>query len=91
MGVDVAHLLRGHAAVPQGHGHGPGAAAAVGQGGGHVVGVTGGAVAHDLSVDGRVPLLSVLQLLQQQNAGALAHDEAVPLSVKGNGGPAGVL
>ena len=56
-----------------------------------MVSVAGGAVAHHLGVDLRPPGLGVLQFLQKQHARALAHDEAAPLRVKGDGGPIGVL
>ena len=91
VGVDVTHLLRRNAAVGQRHGHGFGAAAAVRKGGGDVVSVAGGAVAHHLGVDLRPAGLGVFQFLQKQHARALAHDEAAALRVKGNGGPVGVL
>ena len=91
VGVDVAHLLRRNAAVGQRHGHGFGAAAAVRKGGGDVVSVAGGAVAHHLGVDFGPPGPGVLQLLQKQHARALAHDEAAALRVKGDGGPVRVL
>ena len=91
MGVDVAHLLRRHPGVGEGHGHGPGALSAAGGGGGDVVGVAGGAVAHHLAQDPGAPGPGVLQLLQHQDAGALAHDEAAAAGVKGDGGGGGVV
>ena len=91
MGVDVAHQLRSHAAVGQSLGHGPGAALPVGGGRGHVVGVTGGAVAHHLGVDLGSTGFGVLVLLQHQDAGALTHDEAGALGVEGDGGPVGIV
>ena len=41
------------------------------------------AVAHDLGQNRRAPPLRALQLFQNQNAGAFAHHESVPLLVPG--------
>ena len=87
VGVDVVHILQLEAAVGHGFGHGSGSALAVGGGRSDVIGVTGSAVADNFGVDLRAAGLGVFQLLQHQDAGALAHDETAALLVKGNGGP----
>ena len=90
MGVDIVHILRLGAAVCKGHLHGLGGTAAVGPGSGHVIGVAGGAVAHDLRKDSGAPGLGVLQLLQQEDGRTLAQHEAAALRVKGDGSPLGI-
>ena len=87
MGVDVVHRLGGGASVRQGLLHTGGAPGPCGVGGGDVVGVAGGAVAGDLTQDLSAASAGVLQFLQHQNGGTLAHDEAAALRVKGDGGP----
>src|SRR3546814_9040672 len=60
-----------------GRGHGPEPAVAVIRRGGDVVGVAGQAVAGHLGVDRGAASLRVLVLLEHDDAGALAHHEAV--------------
>ena len=50
---------------------------------GDVVGVAGQAVADDLGIDLGAARLGVLQLFENDDAGALAHDEAVAVAVIG--------
>ena len=50
---------------------------------GDVVGVAGKAVADDLAIDLRAAGHGVLALLEHDDAGALAHDEAVAVLVIG--------
>ena len=82
MRVDVVDVLRAHAGVVHGHAHRasgmlPGRIRL-----GDVLGVGGDAVAAELRVDLRVPLLRVLELLENDDAAGLAHDEAVALGVE---------
>ena len=91
MGVDIVHLLRLDSAVCQrAMLHGLGAAAAVGRGA--------------RSCDRRrrwrrsprsrrklgAPASGVVQLLQQEDAGALAQDKAAALQRQRDGGPLGI-
>lgn len=46
-----------------------------------------GAVSDYLCIDLRAALFRVLQLLKYENAGALAHDETVPVLIKWNRSP----
>ena len=50
---------------------------------GDVIGVAGQAVAGDLGIDLGAARLGVLELLEHDDAGALAHDEAVAVAVIG--------
>ena len=47
------------------------------------IGVAGQAVADHLGVDARAARLGVLEVFQHDDAGALAHDEAVAILVVG--------
>ena len=90
VGVEI-HLVGVHAALVPRVGDGPGALGGLGVGGGHVVGVAGGAIACQLGVDLCAAGLGVLHLLQNKHAGALTHDEAAAPLVEGQGGVQGVL
>src|SRR5699024_9331904 len=90
VGVDVVHIGGGQTCLGEGQLHGLGSGLSGGRGAGDVVGVAGGAVADDLGVDLGAPGFGVLQLFQNEDAGAFTHDKAVPLLVKGDGGPVGV-
>ena len=59
---------------------------AAGCGRSHVVGVGGVAVAGQFGQDVRAALLGVLQFLDDDDAGAFAHDEAVAVLVEGTRG-----
>ena len=67
----------------QRHGHAAVGAVAVLGRRGDVVGVAGQAVADDLGIDLGAARLGVLQLFENDDAGALAHDEAVAVAVIG--------
>ena len=53
---------------------------------GDVVGVAGQAVADDLGIDLGAARLGMFQLFEDDDAGALAHDEAVAVAVIGTRG-----
>ncbi len=74
-------LVRAHAGALERHLHAAEGAVAVLGRRGDVVGVAGHAVADDLGVDLRAALLGVLEFLEHDDAGALAHDEAVAVLV----------
>ena len=87
MGVDVADFVRIHAAVAQGQGHGPGCAGAVFIGLRDVAAVAAGAVAQHLGIDASTATSGVFQLLEHQQAGALAEHEAVAITIERTAGP----
>src|SRR5665213_4515677 len=91
MGVDVVDVGRDEAGAADGRFHGAVAAVAVIGRGGDVEGVAGEAVADHLGVDLRPALPRVFQLLQHQDAGALAHHEAVAVPVIGPGCAGGIV
>ena len=66
----------------QGQLHGLGGAAALGMRGGDVVGVGGAAVAEQFGIDAGAALLGVLEFFEDEDAGALAQDEAVAVLVE---------
>ncbi len=82
MGVDVGDLLRFHVRVAERGLHDPAGATGVLGRLGDVVGVAAHPVADHLGQDGRAAALGHLQRLQDQDAGALADDEAVALGVE---------
>ena len=86
MGVDVVDVFGGEARFGVGELHGLCGGFSIGGGTGDMVGVAGGAVAGDFGVDSGAPCFGVLQFFQDQDAGAFAHDKAVPFLIKGNGG-----
>ena len=83
MRVDVVQRVRVQPRGLQRRLHRPAGAVAVLGGGGDVVGVAGQAVAHDLGIDLGTPGLGVLVFLENDDAGTLAHDEAVAVGVIG--------
>ena len=91
VGVDVVDVRRVDPGLADGALHGAKAAVAVVGGRGDVEGVAGEAVADHLGVDLRAARLGVLQLLEHQGAGALAHDEAVAVLVIGARAPGRVV
>ena len=70
------------ARLSEGDAHRPRGAVAVLRSGGQVVGVGARAIARQLAQDRRAPRLGVLQRLDHQDAGALAHDEPVSRRVE---------
>ena len=90
--VDVEALLGLHAALLHGQPDGAGDAGSLGVGARDVIGVVGVAVAHELGIDVGAARDRVLPLLEDEHAGALAHDEAVALRVEraARGGGVGV-
>src|SRR5205085_3882526 len=58
-------------------------AASFGMRSSHVISVTRQAITNDLGIDLRTPRLRVLILLEHDDAGALAHDEAFAILVIG--------
>ena len=87
-GVEVAWALmwsisgRFHAGLVQRAASGADAALPAGCGQGDVAGVGGRAVADDLGEDARAAPAGVLELLQDEDAGALGDDEAVTTLVE---------
>ena len=80
VGVDVVDLVGGDAGDAEGGVHGATAAIAFGSHAGHVVGVAAHAAG-----------LGELELLENEDAGAFAADEAVAILVKGAAGVGGVV
>jgi hypothetical protein len=56
-----------------------------------VIGVGGHTVAYDFCQDGRAAAAGVLELFENHDAGAFAHDEAVAVLVPGTAGAGGVV
>ena len=81
--VDVADVGGVQLGVAQGHFHALGGAEAFRMRGGEVVGICGDAVAGEFGVNVRAALFGVLQLFDDDDAGAFAHDEAVAIDVPG--------
>ena len=77
MGVDVADVVWPRPGVGKGGAHAGDGAAAFGMAVGDAESVGGRAVAGDLGVDRRAAPPGVLELFQDEHAGALAHDKAV--------------
>ena len=80
MGVDVLHLLRPQAGVPQAELHRALCAAAARLG--DVEGIRGRGISGQLAVDARPAPPGVLQLFEDEDSGALARDEAVAVLVE---------
>src|SRR5208337_4434122 len=89
--VDVADYAGRDAGVAHGVAHDAESAFMFGSGLGHVVGVGGHAVADDFGEDGRAALASVLQLFEDHDARAFAHDEAVASLIPGAAGSLGLV
>ena len=83
MCVDVADFRRVHVRAREGGTHHLGHPDGGRVGRGHVVRVVRRAVAEDFGVDLRPALLGGLEILEQENAGALPHDEAGARGVEG--------
>jgi hypothetical protein len=82
VGVDVIDFPGVDLGVFHGHGHAAGGPLASGQRRAHVVGVGGQTVAGQLAVDSGAAFFGVLVFLEDDHAGALAHDKAVPAPVE---------
>jgi len=84
---DVVDIRRHQPRPPDGSRHAAEGAVAVLGRRGDVIGVARHAIADDLAIDLRPARLRMLQLLEHDHAGALAHDEAVAILVIGARGP----
>ena len=82
--VEVLDVLGGDAGVAERHAHAAGGT--VGRRGRDVEGVAREAVADDFGVDVGAAGAGVLKLLENEDAGAFAHHEAVAVLVEGTGG-----
>ena len=82
VGIDVIDLFRAHLSVLEPHLDGPCRTGSLGIGRGHVVGVAGVAVAHDLAINAGPTLLGMLQLLEHQHRRALTHHETVAVPIE---------
>ena len=80
--VDVADLLDGSIRLTQGEAHRSSRLGSGRQGGRHMVGVVGGAVAQDLPVDGGVTPHGVVQRFQHQHRRPFGHHKAVAVPVE---------
>src|SRR5690606_21491874 len=78
--------VRGDAGVADRVAHAARRALAALAGRGHVEGVAAHAEADQLAIDARAARLRLLVVLEHQDAGAVAHDEAVALAVPGTRG-----
>ena len=83
MRVVIADLREFQAGVRDGLAEGARALDALGVGGGQVVGIAGGAVARGEGVDARPPGYGAVVVLEDEDARALADEEAVPVLVEG--------
>ena len=84
--VDVIDLFRTHPGVLEPHLDSPRRASTLGIGRGHVVGIAGVAIAHDLTIDACPALLGMFQLLEHQNRGPLPHHESISVAIEGSAG-----
>ena len=91
MGVDIVDVLGIELGPLQGGAHGALRPAAVLGRGRDVMSVTGKAVADDLGIDLGAAPLGMLELFQHDDAGTLAHDEAVAGLVPGTRGALGCV
>ena len=92
MGVDVERVLSGVVArFAQGVGDAPRLGGAVGARGCRMVGVAGVAVAHHFAVDFRSARERVLQFLENQHRGSVAHHESLAVGAEGQRGVVRVL
>ena len=82
MRVHVPDLVRFDAGVGEGHPQRPGRVGATRVGIGDMVRVGGDAVAEELRIDPRAARLRVLQVLEHEHGGRLAHHEPVALRVE---------
>ena len=84
VGVHVDDLARADAGVDQRHLHAGDGAGAAGRRGGDVVRVGRAGRSEDFSVDVGAAGLGHLELLQQEDSGALRQDEAVAVGIEGS-------
>src|SRR5690606_27456871 len=84
--VDVVDDVGGDAPLAERHAHRADGAFAVLRLAGHVIGIRRDAVARDLAVDRRATLPGVLEVLEDEDAGALADDEAVAIAIERTAG-----
>jgi len=56
-----------------------------------MVGIAGHAIAHHFRVNGSAARAGVLELLEDQNASSLAHDEPIAITIEGAAGALGSL
>ena len=87
MRIDVVDVSRAQAGATQRRRHRTVATIALGARCRDVIGVARETVAHDLAVDPGAASARMLKLFQDQDASALAHDEAVPVDVPGTRSP----
>ena len=83
--VDVVHFARGRGRDLQCAPHGAVGARAVGRRRGHMERVGRAGVAREFGVDARAARARVLEVLENQDGGALGHDEARAVAVEGAG------
>ena len=83
VGVDVADVGRRDIAVGERELDGAGGLPAVRPRRGHVIGVVGVRVTDDFGIDPGAPRDRAAALLEDEDGGALTHDEAVPARVEG--------
>src|SRR5882762_5187033 len=86
MSVYIIDLVRANASVAHRVAHYAESAFVLGRGLSHMVGVSGHAVAGNFGKDGCAAFLGVLELFQNQDAGALAHHKTVAVLVPGTAG-----
>ena len=84
-------VLRVFLAVLEGHLDGVGRAAAVRGRGAEVIGIRADAVADEFGVDFRTAFFGVFEFLDDDDAGAFAHDEAVAVFIEGAGSAFGIV
>ena len=89
--VDVVHRRGLGAGAVERPSHRHGEPLALGIGLRDVVGVAGGGIAGELGVDPCAPGGRVLERLQDEDARALPHDEAIAVLVEGPARPAGIV
>ncbi len=91
MGVDVVHVFRRDTRLPDRVGHHAPAAITVFRRRGHVVRVGRHSIADDLGVNRRAAAARVLQLLDHDDACALADDEPITILVEGTTRALGIV
>src|SRR5204863_19645 len=84
--IDVIDVGKVEARLPHRHLHRAEGARALGMRRGHVIGIARQAIAHDLGIDLRAARLGMLIFLEHDDAGTLAHHEAVAVLVPGAAG-----
>ncbi len=91
VGVDVADLLGVEFSVLEAHAHTADGAFALGGGCSDMAGVGAIAVAGDFAVDAGAAGFGVLEFLEDEDACAFTHDEAITFGVEGTRGVFGVI